>query len=144
MWQFIRVVLVLADQECLDEDKLDLIRNFVRNGGGLIATEQTSLYTGRRLRKPDFGLKDLFGPVAIFGQCLRQKSVIVRIMHWRMQIAIQPENFHLLVIFVFVHTALRNFNTSGHCMRTIVPKRESEIIGHSMPIILLMDSTQEQ
>ena len=54
-------VLVLADQECLDDDRLELIRNFVRNGGGLVATEQTSLYTERRLRKPDFGLKDLFG-----------------------------------------------------------------------------------
>ncbi len=54
-------VLVLADQECLGDDKLELIRNFVRNGGGLVATEQTSLFTERRLRKPDFGLKDLFG-----------------------------------------------------------------------------------
>jgi hypothetical protein len=57
-------VLVLADQECLDEDKLELIRNFVRNGGGLVATEQTSLYTEWRLRRPDFGLKELFGVTA--------------------------------------------------------------------------------
>ncbi|MDD4869202.1 MAG: beta-galactosidase [Kiritimatiellae bacterium] len=53
-------VLVLADQECLDDEKLDLVRNFVRGGGGLIATEHTSLYTEWRQRKRDFGLKDLF------------------------------------------------------------------------------------
>ncbi len=57
-------VLVLADQECMDEDKLELIRNFVHNGGGLVATEQTSLYTEWRLRRPDFGLKELFGVTA--------------------------------------------------------------------------------
>jgi hypothetical protein len=53
-------VLVLADQECLDDDKIEVIRKFVQNGGGLVATEYTSLYTEWRLRKPDFGLKELF------------------------------------------------------------------------------------
>jgi hypothetical protein len=51
--------LVLADQECLSDDKLDLVRNFVSKGGGLVATEQTSLKTVWGQRKRDFGLKDL-------------------------------------------------------------------------------------
>jgi hypothetical protein len=53
-------VLVLADQECLSDEKLDLIRSFINKGGGLVATEHTSLYTEWRQRKPDFGLNDLF------------------------------------------------------------------------------------
>ena len=53
-------VLVLADQECLSDEKLDLIRNFVNQGGGLVATENTSLYTEWRQKKRDFGLNDLF------------------------------------------------------------------------------------
>lgn len=53
-------VLVLADQECLSEKNLDHVRDFVRRGGGLVATELTSLYTELRQRKRDFGLKDLF------------------------------------------------------------------------------------
>jgi hypothetical protein len=53
-------VLVLADQECLSDEKLDLIRNFVKKGGGLVATGNTSLYTEWRQRKKDFGLNDLF------------------------------------------------------------------------------------
>lgn len=52
--------LVLADQECLSEEQMELIRKYVEQGGGLVATEQSSLYTTRRLRRPDFGLKDLF------------------------------------------------------------------------------------
>jgi len=53
-------VIVLADQECLSDEKLDLIRAFVNQGGGLVATEHTSLYTEWRQRKRDFGLKDMF------------------------------------------------------------------------------------
>jgi hypothetical protein len=52
--------LVLADQECLSEEQMELIRKYVQQGGGLVATEQTSLYTPWRLLRPDFGLKDLF------------------------------------------------------------------------------------
>jgi hypothetical protein len=52
--------LVLADQECLDDGQMNLIRQYVRQGGGLVATEQTSLFTPWRQRRPDFGLKDLF------------------------------------------------------------------------------------
>lgn len=54
-------VLFLADQECLSEPEMDSIRNFVRNGGGLVATGHTSLYTNQRKRRPDFGLRDCFG-----------------------------------------------------------------------------------
>jgi len=52
--------LVLADQECLDDDQMNLIRQYVNQGGGLVATEQTSVFTPWRLRRSDFGLKDLF------------------------------------------------------------------------------------
>jgi hypothetical protein len=53
-------VLILADQECLNDDKLGLIRSFVEQGGGLVATEFTSMYSEWRERKQDFGLSDLF------------------------------------------------------------------------------------
>lgn len=54
-------VLVLANQECLTNDQLELIREFVRQGGGLVATENSSLYDEWRRSRQSFGLKDLFG-----------------------------------------------------------------------------------
>jgi hypothetical protein len=57
-------VLALADQECLSDLQLDLIRKFVNAGGGLVATEHTSLYTEWRQRRSDFGLRDLWGVAA--------------------------------------------------------------------------------
>lgn len=53
-------VLVLPDQECLTEEQIGLIRKYVEGGGGLVATEHTSLYTEWRLRRRHFGLGDLF------------------------------------------------------------------------------------
>ncbi|MCF3109886.1 beta-galactosidase [Niabella sp. CC-SYL272] len=53
-------VLVLADQESLTDEQQELIRAFVRNGGGLVATEHTSLYNSWHQRKAQFGLYDLF------------------------------------------------------------------------------------
>jgi hypothetical protein len=53
-------VLVLPDQECLSEEQMGLIRQYLEKGGGVIATEHTSLYTEWRERRRDFGLKDLF------------------------------------------------------------------------------------
>ena len=38
---------------------MNLIRQYVRGGGGLVATEGTSLYNAWRQRRRDFGLKDL-------------------------------------------------------------------------------------
>jgi len=52
-------VLVLADQECLSNEQLDLIRKYVKQGGGLVLTEHTSLYNEWRRRRREFGLNDL-------------------------------------------------------------------------------------
>jgi hypothetical protein len=54
-------VLILANQESLGDDQLELIRAFVKKGGGLVATENTSLYDEWRRNRLSFGLKDLFG-----------------------------------------------------------------------------------
>ncbi len=54
-------VLILANQDALSDEKLGCIRTFVNEGGGLVATENTSLLNEWRLRRPKFGLADLFG-----------------------------------------------------------------------------------
>ncbi len=53
-------VLVLADQEALNQNKINLINQFVKEGGGLVATEHTSLYNEPRERRKEFGLQTLF------------------------------------------------------------------------------------
>src|SRR5262249_40098766 len=54
-------LLVLPNIACLSDRQCDDIRAFVRGGGGLLATFESSLYDERGERRPDFGLADLFG-----------------------------------------------------------------------------------
>ena len=54
-------VLVLADQDSLSEEQMNLVREFVKRGGGVVATGVTSMCTEWRLRRLEPGLKDLFG-----------------------------------------------------------------------------------
>ena len=52
-------VLVLANQESMSQEELDLISRFVQAGGGLVATEDSSLFTEWRRKRPAFGLSNL-------------------------------------------------------------------------------------
>ncbi len=54
-------VLCLANEACLSDEQVEAIRGFVKNGGALIATHETSLYDNKGNQRPDFGLADVFG-----------------------------------------------------------------------------------
>ncbi len=53
--------VILADQESLSDKAVDQLREYVRNGGGLVATGHTSLYNDWRRRRADYGLADVLG-----------------------------------------------------------------------------------
>lgn len=54
-------VLCLVNEACITDQQAEIIRCFVANGGGLIATGETSLYDHNGQRREDFALKDVFG-----------------------------------------------------------------------------------
>jgi hypothetical protein len=54
-------LLVLPNIACLSDAQCAALRAFVRAGGSLIATLETSLYDEQGARRSDFGLSDLFG-----------------------------------------------------------------------------------
>jgi hypothetical protein len=53
--------LILPNIAALSEAQCDQLRSFVKNGGSLIATHETSLYDEWGVRRKDFGLGDMFG-----------------------------------------------------------------------------------
>lgn len=53
--------LILPNIACLSDKECDQIRAFVKKGGGLIATLQSSLFDETGKRRDDFGLAELFG-----------------------------------------------------------------------------------
>jgi len=54
-------LIVLPNIACLSDRQCAQIREFVRNGGSLVATHETSLYDEAGERRADFGLGALFG-----------------------------------------------------------------------------------
>ena len=54
-------VLVLPNAACLSDKAMANLRNFVKNGGGLLATHETSMYNDYGDKRKDFGLADVFG-----------------------------------------------------------------------------------
>ena len=54
-------VLILANASHLTESECEKIRQYVKRGGSIVATFETSLYDETGKRRPDFGLADLFG-----------------------------------------------------------------------------------
>jgi hypothetical protein len=54
-------VLILPNLAALSDRQCGQIRDFVRRGGGIVATYETSLYDERGVRRANFGLADLFG-----------------------------------------------------------------------------------
>jgi len=53
-------VLVLANVVVMSDRAAEVVRRFVKNGGGLIASYETGLYDPSFTRRSDFVLGDLF------------------------------------------------------------------------------------
>jgi hypothetical protein len=53
--------LILPNVACLSDTHIDLLKRFVMEGGGLVATYETSLFDEHGCRRDDFGLSELFG-----------------------------------------------------------------------------------
>ena len=54
-------VLILPNVACMSDTEAEMIRNYVKEGGRLVASFETSLYDLQGNRRPGFALGDLFG-----------------------------------------------------------------------------------
>ncbi|MCL4853415.1 MAG: beta-galactosidase trimerization domain-containing protein, partial [Bryobacteraceae bacterium] len=66
--------LVLGDQESLPDRALAQIRDFVKAGGGLVATGRTSLYNDWRRIRNDYGLTDVLGIHSVRGRAMPEEQ----------------------------------------------------------------------
>lgn len=54
-------LLILPNIARLSDNQCNVIRDFVKNGGSILSTYETSLYNAEGKRRSDFGLADVFG-----------------------------------------------------------------------------------
>jgi hypothetical protein len=67
-------VLVLPNVACLSDRAAEVVRRFVRDGGGLVASFETSLYDANYAKRPDFALADLFKAKYVGTNTVSQRS----------------------------------------------------------------------
>jgi hypothetical protein len=67
-------VLVLPNVACLSDRAAEVVRRFVKAGGGLVATYETSLYDADFKRRADFALADLFRAKYIGTNVVQQRT----------------------------------------------------------------------
>jgi len=60
--------LLIPNAALISDKDMDVIREYVKNGGGLVASYNTSLYDENGKQRSDFGLADMFG-VSYTGIC---------------------------------------------------------------------------
>jgi hypothetical protein len=74
-------VLILPNIAALSDGQCRQIVEYVERGGSVVATHETSLYNERGVRRPDFGLADLFG-ASFAGQIdARMQNSYLRLEH---------------------------------------------------------------
>jgi len=74
--------LILPNIALLSDEQCGQLRDYVKNGGSLLATFETSMYNERNERRADFGLADVFGVHAagpIIGRLGNANSYLARI-----------------------------------------------------------------
>lgn len=67
-------VVVLPNVACLSDRAVEVIRRFVDQGGGLVASHETSLYDDQFRRRADFALSDLFGAHFVRAHSVQTRS----------------------------------------------------------------------
>ena len=98
-------VLVLPNIAAMSDRQCGQIRDFVRRGGGVVATFETSLYDERGVRRANFGLSDLFGATYAGGLDARMQNSYLRLENPRHAILRGLENAERIINGVArVHT----------------------------------------
>lgn len=109
-------VLILPDIAAMSDAQCAAIREFVKQGGSVIATGVTSLYTGMGDARSDFGLSDLFGAHAV-GAPGAERKAAARTIHTYLRLSPElrakvwgPETGKEPPIAGTRHPALRGFD----------------------------------
>ncbi|MBE0601166.1 MAG: beta-galactosidase trimerization domain-containing protein, partial [Firmicutes bacterium] len=71
-------VLILPNVACMSREELQAVRSFVQNGGGLVCTNQTSMFDERGKSHMGFGLSDVLGVTFAMTDTSAYKRVFAR------------------------------------------------------------------
>ena len=84
-------VLVLADQECLTDEVISSLKQFVKNGGGLVMTNKTGMYDGWHRRRKQGMLEELLSEEKRDDLLLKEKKSVLSFTYGKGRVVYLPE-----------------------------------------------------
>lgn len=125
--------LLVPNAACLSDEQNELIRNFVQNGGGLIAGYETSLYDDNAKRRDDFGLADVFG--VHFTGMRRDTSMdcyqLINAPEHPILAALQPESTQMLINGGETLLVTRDEKAPAAAVASYIPRIENQPPEHA-------------
>jgi len=118
-------VIFLPNVRCMSEREIDLLKDYVNNGGNLIATYATSLYNSDGRERPDFGLSELFG-VHYAGKKENTRRDNYQYILNKTHPVVAPDSVQTELLFNAGFTALCKPTTAAKVICTWVPTIQNQ------------------
>jgi hypothetical protein len=113
-------VVILPNVRCLGDRELAVLRDYVRDGGGLLATFATGLHDAAGAPRADFGLADVFG-CAFTGECADTRKDAYQFIADPAHPLVAPDSAKTELLLNYGRTLLCRTQPGAHVICTHVP-----------------------
>ncbi|MEJ7767517.1 MAG: alpha-amylase family protein [Chitinophagaceae bacterium] len=118
-------VVILPNVRCMSDKELELLKNYVRDGGNIIATYTTSLCDQDGKERKDYGLSELFG-VSFTGKKENTRKDNYQYILNKKHPLVQPDSSQTELLFNAGFTALCKPNKDADVICTWVPTIQNQ------------------
>ena len=115
-------LVILPNVRCMSDNEIEILKEYVHNGGNLLATYETSLYDHNGRPREDFGLTELFGTSYLGKKEDTRRDNFQFILNKKHPI-VEPDSASTELLFNSNYTVLSK------------PKQDAEVICTLTPII---------
>lgn len=113
-------LVILPNVRCMSANEIELLKNYVREGGNLIATYTTSLYDTDGRERADLGLAEVFG-VQYTGKRVNTRKDNYQFIQNRKHAIVEKDSPHTELLFNAGFTLLTKPEKGAEVICTLVP-----------------------
>ncbi|QHT65690.1 hypothetical protein GXP67_02920 [Rhodocytophaga rosea] len=118
-------LVILPNVRCISEKEITLLKDYVRNGGNLLATYATSLYDENGNERQEYGLAEVFG-VQYAGKKVNTRKDNYQFILDKKHSLVEADSPHTELLFNAGFTALSKPNKEAKIICTWVPTIQNQ------------------
>jgi hypothetical protein len=118
-------VVILPNVRCMSDKEMDVLKDYVRDGGNLIATYSTSLYDEEGKERKNYGLSELFG-VSYAGKKENTRRDNYQYILNKKHPLVEPDSAQTELLFNAGFTALCKPTSNANVICTWVPTIQNQ------------------